>query len=117
MTAEIERFLADAQTTADLRSEIARLRGNLDALVGLATARGYRISRADADAFIAARQDELRDEQLDGVVGGKAGGNKGGTGSPPPDIDAIHQWLQDWLAAQPARPSGGTTRADLTGRS
>lgn len=70
MSAEIERFLADAKTSADLQAGIAQNRSSLDALVGFAASLGYAISRADADAYVAARKSELDDAQLDHVAGG-----------------------------------------------
>lgn len=70
MTVEIERFLTDARGNAGLQTEIAQKSGDLDALIGLANARGYTITRPDADAYIAARKAELSDGDLDHVAGG-----------------------------------------------
>jgi hypothetical protein len=70
MTAEIERFLVDARSNTGLQADIAQKGGDLDALIELATSRGYKISRADADSYIAAHKSELNDEQLDHVAGG-----------------------------------------------
>lgn len=78
MTAEIERFLTDARADAGLQAQIAQKGGDIDALVGLATTRGYKISRADADAYIAAHKPELSDDQLDHVAGGGHKKKKGG---------------------------------------
>jgi hypothetical protein len=74
MTAEIGRFLADARSNTGLPAELAGT--NLDAAVKLANARGYKISRADIDSYIAARKSELNDEQLDHIAGGGKKKNK-----------------------------------------
>jgi predicted ribosomally synthesized peptide with nif11-like leader len=70
MTAEIERFISNSKSDAALQAAIVQRDGDLDALIGLANERGYRISRADVDAYIAARSSELDDNQLDDVAGG-----------------------------------------------
>jgi predicted ribosomally synthesized peptide with nif11-like leader len=81
MTAEIERFLADARSNAGLQAEIAQTGDTLDALVGVANARGYKINRADVDAYIAARKSEMSDDQLDQVAGGGHKKHKDGISS------------------------------------
>lgn len=93
MTAEIERFLADAQTDAALQAELVKMGTDLGAAIGMANARGYEISRADADAYIAARKSELSDEQLDHVAGGghKKKKGDGGNDSGLPDYVAQYK--------------------------
>lgn len=76
-TTEIERFVAEVNADAGLQADFAQKKGNLDALVSLANARGYKINRADVDTYIAAGKQEMSDDQLDGVAGGKKHKDKG----------------------------------------
>lgn len=85
MTAEIERFISSANSDAALQKSIAKHRDDLDALIKLANDHGFRVSRADADAYIAAHSSELADRQLDHVAGG--GHKKKGE---PPIVYGIH---------------------------
>jgi hypothetical protein len=98
MQDQVERLLKAIEEDESLRRAMAAA-GDFDAQLRVAAAHGYPIA--------------LGDEQLDAVVGGKGGGRA----TPPPDIDAIHQYLQDLLAnMQQHRPDGPMPPDPFNGR-
>ena len=69
--AEIERFVADVKSNADLLAELQQQTGELDSIVGFVRSKGYDVTPDEAKAYSDARSGkELSDEQLDAVAGG-----------------------------------------------
>jgi predicted ribosomally synthesized peptide with nif11-like leader len=68
-SAEFGRLLSDLQTDAKLREEFHRLGGDLEATMRLAAAKGYRLTRVEAEELVASFE-ELSDDELDQAAGG-----------------------------------------------
>lgn len=79
--ADIDRFLNDLNTNAELQAEVRQHATSVSAAVEIAHAHGYDITLAEAMDHIRAQQGTgpLSDEDLDAVAGGK--GNNGSTTS------------------------------------
>jgi predicted ribosomally synthesized peptide with nif11-like leader len=70
---EITRLQNDAKGDAGLRQALVDTGNNLDKIVALAGAKGYKFSKADLQAAIAAggaKAGELADDELGKVSGG-----------------------------------------------
>lgn len=66
---EFERLLADLRGDSELRGEFQRLGEDREQAVHLAAAKGYRLTRQEAEALVESFQ-ELSDEDLDKAAGG-----------------------------------------------
>jgi len=68
-SAELERLILDLQRDGTLREELHNLGGDLEQAVLRAAAKGYRLTRQDAEELLRSFQ-ELSDEDLDKAAGG-----------------------------------------------
>lgn len=75
MTVEVERFIADARRDAGMAAEAVAKGGDRGTLIAFANARGYKISDADINTYLAAHQHELSDGQLNQIAAAKIGGS------------------------------------------
>lgn len=70
---EIARLVADLRVDSELRNRILQDGADVGAIVQAANDNGYAVTRAEADAWIAAQESgELDDAALNAVAGGKA---------------------------------------------
>jgi hypothetical protein len=68
-SAEFGRLLSDLRADENLRGEFHRLGGELDPTMHLATAKGYGLTREDAEELVQGFR-ELSDDELDEAAGG-----------------------------------------------
>jgi predicted ribosomally synthesized peptide with nif11-like leader len=68
-SAEFGRLLSDLQADVNLREEFHRLREDLEPTMRLAAAKGYRLTRAEAEELVRSFE-ELSDDELDEAAGG-----------------------------------------------
>ena len=68
-SAEFGRLLSDLRTDEKLRGEFRQLGGDLQPTMRLATAKGYGLTRAEAEELVQGFR-ELSDDELDEAAGG-----------------------------------------------
>src|SRR3954471_4641509 len=68
-TDELKRLLSKLQGDPELRGEFHRLGADCEQMVHLAAAKGYRLTRQEAEELVQSFQ-ELSDEDLDQAAGG-----------------------------------------------
>ncbi|MDA0951589.1 MAG: Nif11-like leader peptide family RiPP precursor [Proteobacteria bacterium] len=70
--ADIQRFVADLKSNADLRNEVTGSASGIGSVLEVAKEHGYDISVSEARDYIRSQaSSELSDEQLDQIAGGK----------------------------------------------
>ncbi|MBL6934071.1 MAG: Nif11-like leader peptide family RiPP precursor [Alphaproteobacteria bacterium] len=70
--ADIERFVSDLKSNAELLGELKSGSTGLASVVEFAAAKGYDISIDEAKAYVREQtKQELSDDQLDSIAGGK----------------------------------------------
>ena len=67
---DVERFVSDLKTDANLQSEVKAKATGIPSLVKVATARGYEITAEEIRQYARSQGQELTDEQLEATTGG-----------------------------------------------
>ncbi len=68
-SAEFGRLLSDLQTDVELQEEFRRFGEDLEPTMRLAAAKGYRLTREEAEELVGSFE-ELSDDELDEAAGG-----------------------------------------------
>jgi len=71
---ELERFISDVKNNKELQGELKAAGADVDAIVKVATGKGYGFSADELKAFVETKKGELSEEQLEKVAGGLVAG-------------------------------------------